>query len=353
VIPDPFSALNGSLVRDDILNQKEDLPIRKIGDDYIVVTGPSRIANTDACRQAIIRFLIDPIIERHLKPALEFKEQITKLVAGVPTAAKEFGPSVYLVIRESLARAAEARMRRIQGMENGPAYGEDDAVFDLAQAYLRGAVLSFHFYDSLIGLEKVGISIEDFIDQMVATTKFDREVERPKEFEPVVTRVSAARRATPVAPPPSPEEVLAIKIITSNELIAQRRFAEARRALEDALAIAPDNARALFGLAQVVNQTPSPVEADPKSDENDKIQAQHERLEQALKLYRKVIDKASPQREAWLIQWSHVLAGRILDFQDFRVDALAEYEKAAALGDIPNGAYKEALQGKQAPYRRR
>lgn len=352
VIPDPLSALNVSLVRDDILNQKDDLLSRKIGDDYIVVTGPSRVANTDVCRQAIIRFLIDPIVERHLRSSLEYKEQITKLVATVPTAGKEFGPSVYLVIRESLARAAEARMRRIQARENQASYSEDEAVFDLAQAYLRGAVLSFHFYDSLIGLEKVGISIEDFFDQMVATTKFDREAERPKDFEPVVARVSAARTSGKPAPPlANPAEVLAGKILASNDLIGQRRFAEARKVLDEVLAVSPANARALFGMAQVVNQMPSPVEIDPKADENDKIQAQHDRLEQALKLFRRATETASPEREAWLIQWSHVLMGRILDFQDFRADAVAEYEKAIALGEIPNGAYKEALQGKQSPYR--
>jgi hypothetical protein len=46
-----------------------------------------------------------------------------------------------------------------------------------------------------------------------------------------------------------------------------------------------------------------------------------------------------------------VYLGRIYDFQEFRADAIAEYEKAIALGpDIPNGAYKEALDGKQRPF---
>jgi len=98
-----------------------------------------------------------------------------------------------------------------------------------------------------------------------------------------------------------------------------------------------------------VSQTSSAAEADPKADENDKIQAQHERLEEALKLFRRAIENASPA-EQWLVQWSHVLIGRILDFQDFRLDAVAEYEKAIALGPIPNGAHKEAIEGKQRPF---
>src|SRR6185295_13795402 len=195
VIPEPLSAMDTSFVRDDILNQKEELVSRRVGDDYVVIIGPSKVFNNEAVRRALIRFVIDPILERHLKTSLEYKEPILKLVASVPTAAKMVGSSVYLVMRESLARAAEARMRRIEAKERGTPYTEDDAVFDLAQAYLRGAVLAFHFYNSLVGLEQVGINIEDIFDQMLATTKFDREEQRAAEFEPVVARVSAARKA--------------------------------------------------------------------------------------------------------------------------------------------------------------
>jgi hypothetical protein len=351
VIPDPLTAIGASFVRGDILNQKEDILARRVGDDYIVVVGPSRVANSEAVRNAMIRFVIDPMIERRLKDALEYKDQIVKLVAGVPTATSEYGSSVYLVLRESLAQATEIRMRRLQALAAGGSYSEDDAAFDLVQAYTRGAVLVFHFYNSLAGYEKVGISIEDAYDQMVATIKFDREGGRAKEFEPVVTRVSAARRSgSPKAEAGPAAATIASKILTSDDLIRQRRFSEARRILDEILAAAPNNARALYGMAQVVNQTPSNVELDPKADENDKIQAQHDRLEQAIMLYRKAIQGASPESENWLIQWCHVFLGRVFDFQEFRADAVVEYDAAIALGEVKNGAYKEALEGKQRPY---
>ena len=354
VVPDPLAALGNSFVRGDILNQKDDLLTRRVGDDYIVIVGPSRSINTDAIRQALIRFVIDPLVERHLKASLEFKEPILNLASLVPTASKAYTSSVYLVIRESLAQAAEARMRRIQG--KGGSYGEDDAVYDLAQAYLRGAVLSFHFYDALKGFEQVGIGMEAFFDQMVATVKYDREAARAKEFEPVVARVSEARRAKSSKPlegsARTVESVGAIskKVLLSDDLIRQRRYDEARPILESILAAEPNNARALYGMAQVLSQKISPVELDPKADENDKIQAQYDRLQQAVKLYSKAIDNASPESEKWLIQWSHVLLGRIYDFQGFRADAVAEYEKAIAMKEVQFGALKEALEGKQRPY---
>jgi tetratricopeptide (TPR) repeat protein len=232
-------------------------------------------------------------------------------------------------------------------------------VFDLAQAYLRGAVLSFHFYESLIGLEKVGIGMEDFFDHMVANARFEREAGRAREFEPVVARVSARRSKssrTNSGEGAAAEAVIgpmAARILRSDDLIREKRFAEARSLLDEVVAIEPNNARALYGMAQVVTQTPSAAELDSKAEENDKIQMQHDRLERAIKLYRRAIENASKDSERWLIQWSHVFLGRIFDFQEFRADAIAEYEKAIELGALPNGAYKEALEGKQRPYGQR
>ena len=349
IINDPLSAIDTSFLRGDILNQKEDLLVRRVGDDYNVIIGPSVLPNLNGIRQTMIRFIIDPLVERHLKESLNYKDEMVKLIGTIPSASKEYKASVYLVIRESLAQAAEARMRRIEAGPRG-AYGEEDAVFDLAEAYQNGAALVFHFYEALAGLEQVGISIEDFFDEMVATTKFEKEAERPKSFEPVVVRVAAARREA-ASKPARALNPLAEKILLSDDLIRQRRFGDARPILEEILVADPKNARALYGLAQVINLSPVAVEQDPKADEDDKIQAQYDRLNQALKLYDRAIESASLQSEKWLIQWSHVLKGRILDFQEFRGDAIAEYEKAITMGDgIPNGAYKEALEGKERPY---
>jgi tetratricopeptide (TPR) repeat protein len=356
VIPDPLAPLDTSTVRGDILNQKDDLLARRIGDDYIVIVGPSRAPNADSVRQAVIRFVIDPMVERHLKASLEYKDQISKLVATVPTAARAYASSVYLVIRESLAQATEARLRRINAIATRGSYSEDDAVFDLAQGYLRGAVLSFHFYESLGGLEKVGIGMEDFFDHMVGNAKFEREARRTNEFEAVVARVSA-RRSKPSrtnsnegAAAEAVIGAMGARILKSDDLIREKRFKEARSILDEVLAVEPNNARALYGMGQVETQTPSTAELDPKADDNDKIQMQHDRLERAIKLYRRAIENASKDSERWLIQWSHLFLGRIYDFQEFREDAITQYEKAIALGDISNGAYKEALEGKRRPY---
>ena len=352
VVPDPLAAIGSSTVRDDLLNQRDELLARRVGDDYIVLIGPSYSPNVEAFRQAMIRFAIDPLIERHLKASLAYKDPLLNLVTSVPTASKQYGSSVYLVLRESLAEAVEARIRRIQP---GSSYTEDDAIFDLSQVYLRGAVLAFHFYEMLAGIEKVGIGIEDTFDHMLATAKFERESSRPKEFEQVVSRVAAIRkarsaRAANATSAASGSGAFAERVVLSDDLIRQKKYVEARAILLKVLSEEPENARAIYGMARIVNQMPSDAELDPKADEDDKIQAQHDRFKEALNLYRKAIETASKESELWLIQWSHVLIGRILDFQEFRADAVQEYEKALALGVVPNGAYNEAKEGKLKPY---
>ena len=354
IIPDPLSAAGSSFARDDFLNQKDDLLARRVGDDYLVSIGP--YSNIDAVRNTLIRFVLDPLIERKLKTTIEYKDPLLKLVKAVPTASREYQGSVYQIIRESLARAAEARLRRIQSIETRGSYSEDEAVYDLAQAYLRGAVLALHFYESLGALEKVGIGIEDFYDQMLATIKFEKEEKRATDFEPIIARVSLARKKAGEAGNTGAvgdpfAGTLTKKILDSDDLIRQKRFADARVMLEEVLAAEPKNARALYGMARIFSQSQSTVEADPAADENDKIQAQHQRFKIAIDFYRKVVENASLDTEKWMIQWSHVLMGRILDFQEFRQDAINEYEKAIALGEkVPNGAYKEAVEGKQKPF---
>ena len=66
------------------------------------------------------------MIERHLKASLESRDQIIKLASGVPTASKQFGSSVYPITRESLAQAAELKLRRIVATRGGTVYGEDE-----------------------------------------------------------------------------------------------------------------------------------------------------------------------------------------------------------------------------------
>jgi hypothetical protein len=61
-------------------------------------------------------------------------------------------------------------VRRDAANSTPGSYSEDDAVFDLAQGYLRGAVWFFISMNRWCGYEKVGINIEDAYDQVVATS---------------------------------------------------------------------------------------------------------------------------------------------------------------------------------------
>jgi tetratricopeptide (TPR) repeat protein len=144
-------------------------------------------------------------------------------------------------------------------------------------------------------------------------------------------------------------EAFATEIIEADKLVTQKRFAEAKPILEKILAQSAGNARALFGLAQVVEHIPDPTEVDEQASDEDRASAQMERLERAVNLYRRAALSASP-REQWLASWSHVYAGRILDFLELRDEAVAEYQAAVKVGDVPQGAFKEAKVGVERPY---
>jgi hypothetical protein len=68
-----------------------------------------------------------------------------------------------------------------------------------------------------------------------------------------------------------------------------------------------------------------------------------EELYATIQYYKDAADNASPETEKWLIQRSYVAAAKILDFLGHEGDAVAAYDLAVKLGDVPNGAYQEAV----------
>jgi tetratricopeptide (TPR) repeat protein len=173
----------------------------------------------------------------------------------------------------------------------------------------------------------------------------------PKNERARAQDVAAARAAVAALPKagPSADELLAERIIKADELITAKKFVLARPILEEVLQSAPNNARALFGLAQAIENIPDTVETAADSSEEDRSAAQAERLERAVNMYQQAALNAGT-RELWIASWSHVYAGRILDFLELRAEAIAEYDAAKKIGDVPGGGFTEASRGLAQPY---
>ena len=77
------------------------------------------------------------------------------------------------------------------------------------------------------------------------------------------------------------------------------------------------------------------------------MQVQAERLGRALTNYRFAILAASPELDKPLLSRAHEAMGRINAFMDNQTEALKEFEAAIQIGDVRDGAYKEAIEGKK------
>jgi hypothetical protein len=341
IFPNPFAPAGTVLSRNDVLNGA-DSESRRLGDDYFIVM--SEQSAREHIRHAFLRFVLDPVVGKRSVTIAELKEQIDPLVVALPNAKERARRNVFEVVGESLARAVGIRLTARAAGNNS---NSDEAIYQLSQYYDQGFVLVFHFYDALAGLERSGVDISDFFPAMLTNIDFAREAKRLEETKDARLRYQEKlqeKRATAKA------VAAAVKpIIEIDNLIKQRKFAEAKSQLEIILKEQPKNARALFGMAQIINNQPSKIELDDSNSDDDRIAAQEERLANAVKLYREAILSASPD-EKWMVSQSYVLIGRIYDFVDERDAAVKEYEKAVQLGDIPEGAYKEAVEGKTKPF---
>ncbi|HZS47051.1 MAG TPA: hypothetical protein VFC63_18395 [Blastocatellia bacterium] len=363
VIVDPLSAHDTVFVRNDLINMfglKDRLDTR-VGDDYIVVVGPSDQPNMAEIKRTFLRFALDPIVEHFVNelfdPATKKPTGLTQNILNLTKQSQNIDPqlkdNVSVIVRESMVYAAEAGMARMNNREplRGPIIDEDNQ-YNLSKQFDRGAVLAFHFYEKFKGLEESGIDLRDLYQTFITAVNFDVEQKRTEGFAALRAKVEARRaaeRTKEIVALPGVDKATADNLDQADLMIRRGQFPQASAILNQILTNQPTNARALFGMAEITSQQPSAVEAAPKSDNDDKLVAQEERLGKALILFRQAIAAASPQYELWIKSRAHVAMGRILDFTDHREAAIAEYEEAVKIGDVPNGAYKEAAQGKDHP----
>jgi hypothetical protein len=331
------------IVVPDLLNATGAANLRVIRDTYFLLLGPASEHSPDAARRAFLRFVIDPLTERRVKEVAAIREPLKKLLeTRGDKVDPEYKESAYHLITDSLVRAADARMM-VLGMATRRKYEEEDAIYDLSIAYERGAVLVFHFYDQISAFERVGINLQDYFTALLEKIDFEREEKRLDEYAQRLARYKQARfELINTSPPPTmisdADEQIVARILEADQLIKERKYADARAILETVRKERPNNARALFGLAEVGSKQASLI-TDP-----DQLEVE---LYAAVEFYRLAARNASPETEKWLAQRSYVAAGKILDFLGHHEDAAAAFDLAIKLGDVPQGAYQEALKVKQ------
>jgi hypothetical protein len=224
---------------------------------------------------------------------------------------------------------------------------EDEAIYQLSLGYERGAVLVYHFYEQMKAYEAVGVNVRDFYASLLKNIDFEREANRLKEYEQRLARYAQFRTEATFAPAPpttisNADEKLVARIVEADQMIKNRTYDDAKAILNAALKERPNNARVLFGLADVTSKQASTL------GDSDRLE---EELFAAVELYKQAAQNASPETEKWLMQRSYVAAGKILEFiaenneslsERLSADAATAYDLAVKLGKVEGGAYEEA-----------
>jgi hypothetical protein len=360
----------------DLLAAPGAINFRVVRDDYFVIVPVGTDPRSSELRRGYLQYVVDPLIARFSREVAAKRPEIKQLLdAERARKAQDITPDVFLSTARSLVAAADARMdettrlrslqletsARLQAARDTAARDallkeskerqasiEDESIARLAEAYERGAVLSFYFAEQLRGLEGSGFDIANFVPDMLASISAERELRRPTEYAQAVARYAAARKAALAAReaananerenPSDARRAALIKSLSDvDELLRLKNYTDAESrllALKDTYREEP---RVYFGLGQAAM-----LSANDAFDEA----VQEQRLNAALGHFRQVALFASPDDKA-LLSRTHVASGRILAFFERTEDAMREFDAAIALEDIPNGAYREALAEKK------
>jgi hypothetical protein len=350
---DPPNRVRLFIIIPDLLNATGAANLRVVGDVYYLLLGPTTGPNVEAMRRAFLTFVIDPLTEREIKEVAAISDPLKSLMESRGDRLdKEYAKrNAYFLITDSLVRATDARMDAL-GLAARRKSSDDEALYELSLGYDRGAVLVYHFFDQMKAYEAVGVNIRDYLAAMLGNIDFKRESKRLDQYAQRLAhgkqeREEAALAAAISAPPPTisnADEKLVARIVEADQMIKARRYDEAKTTLESALKDQPNNARALYGMADVTSKKATTLE------DADRVE---EALFAAVEYYRLAAKNASPETEKWLMQRSYVAAAKILDFiaesnpslaEKLSTDAAAAYRLAIELGKVEGGAYEEAEQ---------
>ena len=359
----------------DLLAPRGAINFRIIGDDYYAVVPEGTDPSSSELRRAYLQYVIDALMLRFNKDIAEHREAIRQLMnERQKVAGGDSSPDVFLTVSRSLVAAADARYDEVRRREilaigaraklakaktdaEREAIGksalaelnsiQDETIARLADEYEKGAVLSFFFADQLKGIENAGFDLANFFPDMIASFDPAREAKRPAEYAEARQRANAAREArvaarkaaSDVATASDPREAALVRDLASIEdTLRNKDYNDAEARLRELLKEYPREPRIFFALGQTAS-----LAAMDATDE----QVQAERLNRALGHYRMAIAASSPENDKAILSRAHASMGRINAFLDNTAEAVKAFDEAIKIGDVPNGAYREALEGKK------
>ena len=363
----------------DLMATPGTINFRVIADDYYAIIPEGTDPASSEMRRAYLQYVIDPLVMKFNKEIAAQREQIKNLIDLRTKDGGTVSPDVFVVVTRSLVAASDARfeeasrlelvttlqrLRLQQTKDEGTrkaiataAEGSRAAIADemtarLAEQYEDGAVLDFLFADQLREVQASGFDVSNFLADLVLNIDPARENKRLTEVETTRQRALAARKAHPhysawlIDPGAevrdAADEARISALLRSlgevEKLLQLKNYQDAETRLRDLLQQYPGDPRLLFTIAQTAS-----LWARDTTDDDLQVQ----RLNRALAHYRLAIAAASPETDKVLLSRAHEAMGRILAFLDQNTEALKEFEAAISIGDVTDGAYRDAVAGKK------
>jgi hypothetical protein len=361
----------------DLLGVPGTINLRVIADEYYAVLPAGTDPASSELRRGYLQYVVDPLVVRFNREIAARREHLKQLLAEREKAGAAISPDVYLAVSRSLVAAADSRFDEVRRLEDlsrdaraklasakddaarqaitkefqaATVALQDESIARLAEQYERGAILAFFFAEQLKGIETSGFDVASFFADMISSFDPARESRRLTENAEARQRALVAREARltarrVVADVPVYSEgerlkaaVLVKKLGEIEQILRLKNYNEAETQLKELLKEYSREPRIFFALAQ----TASFAAADATDEE-----VQAERLNRALANYRFAVQASSPETDRALISRAHEAMGRIYSFLENAAEAGKEFDEAIRVGDVPGGAYKEAMEGKR------
>jgi tetratricopeptide (TPR) repeat protein len=311
---------------------------RVYGSDYVVVASPvNGTIHMGEVRHTYLHYEIEPLLYARAS-AMDRLLPFLKTVRDAPLDFVYRSDIVSLVI-ESMIRAIEARTMEtgvvIPRIPENTAHSELDPLYRAHIAAVQkdsaireqrvgrdmteGYVLTQYFYTQLIAFEHSPASLKESIGEMVYGMDVSQELGRLKNIHFVEEGSSDIVRRAPARP--HGLDLAELDLVKGDPKMAADL---SETALKQHTAEA---ARANFILAR----------ADLMSG----------RIDDAEVAFRETIRLSSDPR---MLAWAHIYLGRILDVEEKREDAVAEYKSALSVRDSQPDTRSAAEKGVKEPF---
>ena len=278
---------------------------------YLVVSPAAANLHMDAIRHTYLHFVLDPLIAKRAT-ALQRLKPILGPLQKAPMA-EDYKLDSGLLVIECLIRAIEARTPA------DPKLPVKDRQAMVQRDQAEGFILTGYFYEQLRDFDKGNTGLQDAFPDWLHNMDVDHEKKLASETE--------------FAPEATPEVVKAAqpasqkKVVLAELELAGGNTAAAEKLAGEALSANEDPAQAYFVLARAASLSGN-------------MQGAQENFQKAL----------SATKDPRVASWCHIYLGRILDLQEEREAAVAQYQAALKTGDSSTDTKNAAEHGLKEPY---